>query len=286
MVVLVTGAASGIGQAVANALISAGVRVVGTFNRTAPSDRRISWVELDLTKSTCAELLHQHLRDAQVTHLSGVVHCAGICEPGALEWMDPDAVLRSFQVNAWAPIAITSKLLRLLPSGATVIYLGSSSGRVALPLLGAYSASKFGLRALATAQHTELAPLGVRTVYVECGNVDTRIWAIGHEMLMRRFEAAGAQGHLAAAVRAAARLGIRSQRLGMKPDRVATRIAALLFRRRPPRLVRLGLDAWFWAFFELFLSERTQARIAARLFSLHGKRLSNPTEEASNVVEG
>ena len=60
-----------------------------------------------------------------------------------------------------------------------VVVIGSIADRVALPMLAAYHASKFGLLGLTDSLRAEPAPSGVRVVLIEPGAISTRIWTSG-----------------------------------------------------------------------------------------------------------
>lgn len=73
--------------------------------------------------------------------------------------------------------AVTQAVLpRLRRSRGRVVFISSVSGRVATPMFGPYSASKFALEALADALRMELGPWGIRVVLVEPAQTDTDMW--------------------------------------------------------------------------------------------------------------
>ena len=60
--------------------------------------------------------------------------------------------------------------------------MSSIGGRMALPLMGAYSMSKFGLEAFSDSLRRELRPQGVDVIVIEPGGVKTPIWRKGNEL--------------------------------------------------------------------------------------------------------
>ena len=79
-------------------------------------------------------------------------------------------------------MAVTRALLpALLRARGRVVNLSSIGGRVAGPLFGPYSASKFALEALTDSLRREVAQFGVRVVSVEPGAIATPIWSKGIE---------------------------------------------------------------------------------------------------------
>lgn len=268
-VALVVGGSSGIGLAIAQELLASGWLVVTTHRSTPPSLDGARWMRLDIAESCASETVLKALSDFAMPKVDALVHCAGVCEPGAVEWMDAAALEASVRINAVAPVALTAGLLPVLALGSRVIYLGSISGRVTLPLLGAYSASKFALRALCNAQHLELKGRGIYVTYVECGNVKTRIWDRGEVALAQRHVGAGAPREFDRTVAASRLLSRHAVRFAMPLQRVAREVSnTLTWRGMPPRLLRIGSDARLWSAFDRMLPERLQVALLTSLFRL------------------
>ena len=84
---------------------------------------------------------------------------------------------RQFEVNVIGLVAVTRACLpRLRASGGRIVNIGSIGGRMALPALGAYNASKFAVRAISDLLRQELRSLGVSVSLIEPGAIDTPIW--------------------------------------------------------------------------------------------------------------
>lgn len=136
---------------------------------------------MDVTDSASIEAAAKHVSASGVP-LHGLVNNAGIAVAGPLEFLPVDELRRQFEVNVFGAIAVTQAFLPQLrePRGR-IVFVGSVSGRIAVPLLGPYAASKFALRALADAMRIELAPAGVFVSLVEPGDVKTPIWQKGRD---------------------------------------------------------------------------------------------------------
>jgi hypothetical protein len=63
------------------------------------------------------------------------------------------------------------------------VFVSSLSGRVAKPLMGPYSASKFALEGMADALRMELAPWGIQVILIEPAQTDTDLWRHAEEEL-------------------------------------------------------------------------------------------------------
>lgn len=139
----------------------------------APDSERITPVLLDVTDEQQIAALDGVLPQ----HLDAVVNNAGIVVDGPIEAIAPSELRRQLEVNVVGQVAVTQAILpRLRASRGRVLFVSSSSGRVVAPWLGAYSASKFALEAVADALRIELRPWGIKVILIEPGNTDTDLW--------------------------------------------------------------------------------------------------------------
>jgi NAD(P)-dependent dehydrogenase (short-subunit alcohol dehydrogenase family) len=149
--------------------VLAGVRATGD----APE--RCEEVLLDLTAADEIEALRGRPLDAAVLN-------AGIALAGPLEFVPLDELRRQFEVNVVGQVALLQAILPALrESRGRIVLIGSVSGRLALPFLGPYAASKFAVEALADSLRGELAPLGIRVSLVQAGSIATPMWRKGGE---------------------------------------------------------------------------------------------------------
>lgn len=245
--VLVTGAARGIGRAIAlhlagsGWLVYAGVRDQSATDLATLSDR-IRLVTLDVTDEEQVQALDGALPE----RLDAVVNNVGIAVPGPVETLDRAALHRQFDVNLFGPLAVTRAVLpRLRAAGGRIVFMSSVNGLVSFPFTGAYNASKFALEAIADCLRVELWPWGLDVVLIEPGVVDTDPW---HEMeaVIDAVEAAMTPEHrqLYAPHLAGERGMIDKLRRGAAPPQtVALAVERVLTQRRPPARVVLGRDA-------------------------------------------
>jgi len=185
MVVLVTGCRSGFGLLAAEELaerghtVVAGLRDLSTADelRRRTEDRDVHPVALDVTDP---EQVDEVIGQVVSAHgrLDGLVNNAGIALGGFLEQIDDDELRRLFEVNVFGVHRLTRAALPLLrASRGSVVMVSSMSGRLALPGLGAYAASKFALEGMSEALRHEVRPFGVRVTLVEPGPYKTDIFA-------------------------------------------------------------------------------------------------------------
>jgi NAD(P)-dependent dehydrogenase (short-subunit alcohol dehydrogenase family) len=191
--VLLTGANSGIGLATALELAGAGYDVVGT-TRTAEKAELVHTAAADRELSVRTVLMDVDDEDscrsavAEVADLTGggpwaVINNAGYAQAGAVEDV-PDALVRSqLETNVVAPMRIARLVLPGMRERGEgrIVNISSVAGRMSLPLMGWYSASKHALEAVTDALRIEVEPDGVRVVLVEPGAFGTSIWSAAQD---------------------------------------------------------------------------------------------------------
>jgi NAD(P)-dependent dehydrogenase (short-subunit alcohol dehydrogenase family) len=245
--VLVTGAARGIGRAIALHLAGGGWRVYAGVRDAAATDLatlsdRITLVTLDVTDDQQVAALDDTLPE----RLGAVVNNVGIAVPGPVETLDRAALHHQFDVNLIGPLAVTRAVLpRVRAAHGRIVFMSSLNGLVSFPFTGAYNASKFALEAIADCLRVELWPWGLDVVLIEPGVVDTDPW---HQMeaTIDAVEAGMTPAHRAlyAPHLAGERAMIDKLRRGAAPPRtVALAVERVLTQRRPPARVVLGRDA-------------------------------------------
>lgn len=185
--VVVTGASSGIGAATAVAAAQAGFLTFAGVRNDADADRvetlhpNVRAVRIDVTDppaiAAAAELVA-----ASGLALRGVVSNAGIAVAGPMEFLPVDQLRRQFEVNVFGSVEVAQAFLpQLRRSRGRLVFVGSVSGRLAVPFIAPYSASKFALRAIVDAMRVELRPAGIAVVLIEPSSVKTPIWQKGRD---------------------------------------------------------------------------------------------------------
>jgi NAD(P)-dependent dehydrogenase (short-subunit alcohol dehydrogenase family) len=178
--VLVTGAGRGIGKSIVEHLAARGWEVIaGVRNErdavavTALNPQQISSVILDVTDAGHIAALDESLPE----RLDAVVNNAGVVVSGPMEAVTPDDWRMQLEINVIGQLAVTQAVLpRLRESRGRVVFISSVNGRLSMPLIGAYSASKFALEAAADALRMELRPWHIGVATVEPAQTDTDIW--------------------------------------------------------------------------------------------------------------
>ncbi|GAA2923175.1 SDR family oxidoreductase [Streptomyces enissocaesilis] len=169
-VVVVTGAARGQGAAEAEALAREGAHVIATDVTESPGCRR-----LDVSNEKDWAELAAELREAH-GQVHGLVNNAGITWRARLGDVRPEDMARVHAVNVTGPLLGIQHLAPLMPTGASIVNVGSSAALTAhCPV--AYTTSKWALRGLSKAASLELGPRGIRVNTIHPGFIETEMTA-------------------------------------------------------------------------------------------------------------
>ncbi len=235
MRILVTGAGRAIGAATARELAERGHHVVASARDVGSvADLPVAQkVALDVVDGQSVAAAH-----AAAGPLDAIVNNAAVNPHGPLEDFPLDRLEAAFATNAVGALRVLQPVLaawRARGSGV-VVNVSSVQGKVAVPLEGAYSASKHALEALSDTLHYELAHFGIRVVVVEPGYVSPGMKAVDDHRGPAVYDELRAQW--AGADAAVTGIGGRST-----PETVARAIADAIEDPGSPRRVEVGGDA-------------------------------------------
>ena len=196
-VVVLTGASTGIGYASARDLVSRGVFVFAGVRRQedaarvrALSEDLVEPLMLDICDdeqvTAAAERVRAALSAAGRPVLSALINNAGVALGGPLLEVPMSLMQTQLEVNVTAQLRVVQAFAALLGARpdagceaegpGRVIQVSSISGVRAMPFVGPYSASKFGVEGLCDSLRMELLPFGVDVIIVQPGPINTEIW--------------------------------------------------------------------------------------------------------------
>jgi NAD(P)-dependent dehydrogenase (short-subunit alcohol dehydrogenase family) len=267
--VLVTGASSGIGEATALHLRELGFDAVAAVRKDEDAERLaargLRTVKLDVTDVDSIAAAREELGDGP---LAGLVNNAGVAVAAPLEFLPLDQLRHQLEVNLIGQLAVTQRFLPALRAArGRIVNVSSIGGRVALPLVGAYHASKFALEAVSDTLRRELLTQGVDVIVIEPGGVKTPIWRKGDELATELTadlppEGRRLYGSLIAAIRT--QTTKIATETGIEPSVVAEAIGHALTAKRPRARYLVGRDAKMRAPAAAVLPDRLMDRIVAR----------------------
>jgi NAD(P)-dependent dehydrogenase (short-subunit alcohol dehydrogenase family) len=255
--VVVTGASSGIGKAIALGLAERGFRVYAGVRRQSDADALAATaaaansplfsVILDVTNADhIATVVERVTAEVGPSGLAGVVNNAGIAVAGPMEFIPLEDLREQFEINVLGKVAFTQAFMPLIRSSqGRIVFIGSVSGLVSSRLLGSYSASKFALEAVADAFRRELQQWRIGVSIVEPGRIATPIWKKSVELALSRLERMPpeATSHYEAVMQEVIRGAEEATKIGTPPAAVARAVYRALTDSRPRTRYFVGTDA-------------------------------------------
>lgn len=243
-VVLVTGASRGIGRAAALELAKHGCHVIATARSQADLERlqspQITPMVMDVTNAADRERVVGAIL-AKWGRLDALVNNAGYGAMLALEDTSAETMRAMMETNVVSPNELARLVLpQMRKRGAgRIVNVASIAGHISIPLMGAYSATKFALRATTLALHNEVRQFGIHACLVEPGVIATNF---GTHSLGETKAAIGTVEASAYAGMYERHAASRAERRGKSPTLIARRIRHAVLSDQP----KLHYFAPFW----------------------------------------
>lgn len=284
--VLITGGTDGLGRAAAILLAEEGYRV---FAAGRSAERRASLDELARKGNLPLESVEMDVADdMSVAHavaavekrggpVDALVNNAGVGYIAVMEEVRMEDLRRQFEVNFFGAVRLIQAVLPGMRERrrGRIINMSSLSGKVAIPLFGPYSSSKFALEAMSDALRLELHPFGVEVVLIEPGYIPTNFQNSSIE-LSSPYAAAAEKSPYAAVYRGFRRTwkkSTQSKGAARTTPEDCARVILRALRETPPRAryivtrsARIGIMA------KRFLPDRIFERQLLRTFGLQRKK--------------
>lgn len=178
-VVVVTGASSGIGRATARLLKEKDWRVFPTARSRSDLDslrnEGFQPIELDISDSDSVEYAAKEIMELSHGVMGAIVNNAGYAQPGALEDLSRSAMRKQFETNVFGTLDFTNRFIPAFRKQkcGRIVLLSSVVGRVVIPFIGAYCASKFAVEAMGDELRMELGLDGISVSLIEPGPIQT-----------------------------------------------------------------------------------------------------------------
>lgn len=263
--VLITGTSSGIGLATAIACAEHGLDVIATMRNLERReqldtemekhglDARASHLpgessdeprgmvaveQLDVTASQVgAKVRELLLKYGPIDHL---VNNAGIAVSGAFEEQSDRDVRDQFETNVFGLMAVTRALLPSMRASqrGRVINVSSISGRIGLPGMATYAATKHAISGFSEALRHEVEPFGIDVCLVEPGSFKTGVF-----QNQRRGHLVDDEGPYSDLMRATLRMIAGVSETADGPEEIGAKIAELLEVESPPFRTVVGNQA-------------------------------------------
>jgi len=226
--VLVTGASSGIGQAIAQLLTERGFNVYGTSRK--PTGKLIPLdVRSDDSVRACVD---------RVGPIDVLVNNAGYSLMSAAEETSIDEAKAQLETNFFGAVRMVNPVLPAMrKSGAgKIINIGSLAGITAIPFSAFYTASKFAIDGYSEALWHEVRPFGIHVTVLEPGFIHTKIGETTQTAARQLAPYDGVRQRAQAAL-------ARQVQHGIAPEKVAATVLRAIESRNPKLRYRVGTDA-------------------------------------------
>lgn len=180
-VIVLTGAGSGIGLAIADLLykyrsyrivLTARARSIPDLQRRFAEDERCWIRNMDITEAADREALIREIGE-KWGGVNILINCAGISYRSVVEHMTEDEESLQMKTNYFGPVELIRLVLPFMRESGRgkIINVSSVSGMLAMPTMASYSASKYALEGLSEALWYEVKPLGINVCLIQPGFV-------------------------------------------------------------------------------------------------------------------
>jgi NAD(P)-dependent dehydrogenase (short-subunit alcohol dehydrogenase family) len=234
--VLVTGASSGIGRAIALRLAKQGWRVFGTSRSGGGGPEDVEMIACDVdTDASVARAVA-----AAAVHTGGIdalVNSAGRALMGAIEDTSIAEARAQMETNFFGVLRVTRAVLPLMRAqgGGHIVNISSLSGVFGTPYSGIYSAAKFAVEGMSEALRLEARQFGIRVTLVEPGDFRTNLPE------KRRTVAAASSSAYVAAFQRFQENQAKDEAKAPTPEPVAALVARILATSDPRARYTVGM---------------------------------------------
>lgn len=181
--VLITGASSGIGAAIAKLLAENNYNVWGTTRKetgqilvpvSPEAAQRIKFVRLDVTDdSSVQECFAQVMQEAG--HIDVLINNAGYGIYGSIEDVSIELAKAQFETNVFGTLRVIKAFLPAMRQRGSglIINVSSLAGKLVIPFQTHYAASKHAIEAFTEGLRQEVRPFGIKVAMIEPGDINT-----------------------------------------------------------------------------------------------------------------
>jgi NAD(P)-dependent dehydrogenase (short-subunit alcohol dehydrogenase family) len=268
--VLITGANSGFGfltalkfaragdyvYATARNLDSEGVKKINKI--TEKENLQIRWLKLDITDT---QQINECVKIVKENGLDILVNNAGYGAIGPIELLTEEVIRKQMETNYFGTVNLTKSLLPFFreQGHGRIITLSSIAGKVAAPLFGVYSASKFAVEGFFEALQTEIKQFNIKISLIEPGafktnfgeNLEEEMQTLVKETAYEEWYKRYAKNKSTWSSNGNSSL-LNSLR---NPERVSNKIYTVSIKRNPKLRYPVGFDANILSFFKKYTPE-------------------------------
>jgi short-subunit dehydrogenase len=174
--ILITGAGSGLGEGAALGLAAKGHEVIAaaqTWQQVMALRTKVGAMQLKSIRVEKLDLLDKYdVQQSCKWDIDILVNNAGMGEGGPIAEIPIEIVKHNFEVNVFAPLAMTQQIVRnwvLAKKAGKIVFISSMGGLFSPPGFSAYASTKHALEAMAQAMHEELKPFNIQVQTINPG---------------------------------------------------------------------------------------------------------------------
>ena len=269
--VLITGCSSGIGECVAHGLHQRGYRVFASVRNRADCEpyrqAGIECLALDYADSTSIEAAVEQLLERTGGTLYALFNNGAYGQPGACEDLSRTALREQFETNVFGWMELTNRVIPVMRAQGygRIIQNSSILGFAAMPMRGAYNASKFAIEGFSDTMRLELAGTDIHISLIEPGPIESRFRANAYRAFQRHIEV-DTSVHRQRYQKMIERFETsgKVQPFTLPPEAVLKRVVHALESRRPKIRYPVTVPTYLFAWLKRLLSNRMLDRLLRR----------------------
>jgi len=270
--ILITGCSSGIGECVARGLHERGYRVFASVrnpdDRAALQQAGIECLLLDYSDSASIRSAAEQVLEQTGGRLYALFNNGAYGQPGACEDLSREAIRQQFETNVFGWMELTNLLIPVMRAQGYGRILQNSSilGFVAMPMRGAYNASKFAIEGFSDTLRLELAGTDIHVSLIEPGPVESRFRANAYRAFQQHIEVETSV-HRERYLKMIPRFETvgNVQPFTLPPEAVLKRVVHALESARPKIRYPVTFPTYLFAALKRLLSDRMLDRILRRV---------------------
>lgn len=269
-VVLITGASSGIGKALAEGLAEEGLKVYGTSRHVKGEERVVSenetggffkLIRLDVCDDESAKAAVEYVakKEGQINIL---INNAGFGVAGPIEETTSKEAISQLDTNFFGMhrmILNTLPIMRKQNKGL-IVNIGSVAGLISIPYQAMYCASKYAVEALSEALRMEVKDFGIKVTVVEPGDTKTGF------PLNRQYSEESKESAYKNSQKSVEKM-MEDELNGPGPETVVKVVKRLIKRKNPPVRVTVGFSYKLIVFLKRLLPARLVVYVVSKLYT-------------------
>ncbi len=258
MIIIVTGATSGIGRETAQQLVKQG-HTVYSFSRSVKDDQGIHYLTCDLRRLEDIQKAIEQVIQEQ-GHIDCLINNAGMGISGAIEAHTAEEISTIMDTNLLAPIHLTRLCIPYLrKTKGRVIFVSSVAGEITIPFQTMYSLTKSALIRFAEGLKNELRPYGVQVSCILPG--DTKTGFTENRVKSKDETEYGNR------IQHSVEKMEKDEKKGMPAKKIANKIVKLVKKKHPPLVCTVGFSYHFLLVLSKILPKRMVNAIVYRIYA-------------------